>query len=161
VTVSAYPATVDTLLAIFHTAFDANTGDDTVRIVEGPDVSDARNKRLIWVGVEGVDEFSSGGAGVTGGALWATMGSGHSRDERFGVNCIADSWAGNQDPSSRRNEAFALFGAAVNALKADPSIGRPGGVLYLENYTYRYSVVPRPKGASGLISFTLNFRARI
>lgn len=160
-TTSAYPATVDKLLSIFHAAFDSTTGAATVRITEGPGVSSATNQQLIWVGVEASDEFSPPGKGGSGQVLWATMGTNHSRDERFSVNCVADAWAGNYDPPTLRAQAFALFGAAITAVTSDPSIGRPGGVLALESYTFDYSVITASEGASGRIEFVLNFRARI
>lgn len=155
-TVSAYPATVDALLAIFTAAFP--TG---VRVIQGAGASDTSARKFIHVGLESLDEAVAPGTAGSGEMVWATMGTGHSRDERFAVNCLARVWGGGNNPGQRRDDTFTLFGSIVTALQADPSIGRPGGVLYLDTYAWTYSQTPDGDGTSGLMNFTLNFRARI
>lgn len=155
-TVSAYPAAVDALLGIFNAAFP--TG---VRVIQGPGASDTSARKFIHVGLQSLDEATFPGSAGEGGMVWATMATNHSRDERFGVNCVARVWSGGKDATTRRDDTFALFGAIVTALQADPSIGKPGGVLVLETYTWSYAPLADGDGTSGVMNFTLNFRARI
>lgn len=153
--VSAYPAAVDKLIAILTAAFP--TG---VRIYQGPGASDTKAHKFIHVGLESLEEAVFPGNAGSAAMQWGPMGN-HARDEHLAVNCVARVWGGGNNPGQRRDDTFTLFGGIIAAIQADPSIGRPGNVLYVETYTWTYSQQFDGDGTSGLINFTLNFRARI
>lgn len=58
----------------------------------------------------------------TGHQDWAALGN-KARNETIDIPCYADSLSGSTDPAARRAAAFALFGTAETAIRADPTLG--------------------------------------
>ncbi|MEV6803140.1 hypothetical protein [Streptomyces sp. NPDC051132] len=151
---SRVPAAVAALVDILRTA----PGLAGVRIVDGPEPTNATERDLILVGWQpGAD------AAVTLVQDFAAAGA-RARDEEFVISCYAESRRGDKDMAVARARVFELVGAVEAALRAtDQTPEAPtlnGTVLWshLTTGNLQQTVI---EGSLAGLAFTVSCRARI
>lgn len=114
---SAVPALIDYLIAGLTTAGAAASPPFVV--YDGPQVTAANDKLILWVGVEDPNSASpavSGTFNQTRGDLGNMR-----RTEDSEIRCAAEAWAGTDDAATTRHQAFAIVTAVENFVRADTS----------------------------------------
>jgi hypothetical protein len=150
---SVVPALIDALVAAATTALP------DVLVFDGIGVTDDPGDFLM-VGVEDPD--------IEGAAFsadtkqdWAAVGTGAPRDEQGDITCVALSWNGDGDPKAARDDAYAIAAALEDLLRDTPALGVPGLLWTSFGTSSQLSQAQGPDGASALLVFRINFRARI
>lgn len=106
---SRIPAVLDALVSTFTAALP------TARVIDGP-FTTVPDGDYLTVG------STPDGDTTTGQQDWASLGN-RARNEQIDVPCYCDSYSGSTDVAARRNAAFAMFAAAEDALRTDPTLG--------------------------------------
>lgn len=155
---SVTPSIIDALFTQATAALPA------VRVTDGFQLSDDPNDGGILS--IGVDDGQSPSAATTsnGSQEQATAGTPRSRNQVGSVNCWALTWNGDGDQKAARDSAFAIQAAVENILRTDPQLGiaRPNGqVLVIQIGDERLEQSQSDIGAEALLSFTIQFEARI
>lgn len=133
----------------------------SVTVYDGIGVTDDPGDFLM-VGVEDPDlEGAAFSADVK--QEWAAVGTGAPRDETGEITCAALSWNGNgyAGVKQARDGAYAITEAVENLLRANPSLGVAGVLWTGFGTTSQLSQAQDAQGASALLVFRINFRARI
>lgn len=118
---SALPATLDALVALFTSALPG------VQVVDGPVTQDVRGS-VVAVGLAPQDPTPADASEVAAGL--------RVRRESFDVLCLARSWSGNDAVKAQRDRTFELVAGVKAALNADRTLG--GVVLGAEFAGFSY-----------------------
>ena len=114
---STVPAAIGALVATFTAA----PGLAGVQVSDGPALGDVAMTGLLTVGY-------SDNSDMAASAQTTAEGFGGSPNrESYEVYCSASAFTGDDDQAVTRNQAFALYAAACDAVLADPTLG--GAVL--------------------------------
>jgi hypothetical protein len=151
---SRVPAAVAALLDILRAA-PALAG---VRIVDGPEPTNATERDMILVGwqpdaeaaVSLQQDFNSAG--------------GRTRDEEFVISCYAESRRGDKDMALSRARVFELVGAVEAALRATdetPEAPTLNGTVLWAHLTTGNLRQAATEGTLAGLAFTVSCRARI
>ncbi|WP_432170919.1 hypothetical protein [Streptomyces sp. 1222.5] len=151
---SRVPAAVAALLSILRAA----PALDGVRIVDGPESTNATERDIVLVGWQpGADAAVSLTQGFNAAGA-------RTRDEEFEIACYAESRRGDKDMAIPRARVFELVGAVEAALRAtDAAPTAPtlnGTVLWAHLTTGNLQQVVVEGTVAGL-AFTVSCRARI
>lgn len=92
---------------------------------------------------------------------WAAVGTGAPRDESGEITCVALSWNGDGNPKSARDGAYAIAAAVEDLLRANAALGVPQLLWTSFGSSSQLSQAQGSGGASALLVFRINFRARI
>lgn len=151
---SAVPAAVAALLDILRAA----PALDEVRIVDGPESTNATERDVILVGWQP-------GAEAAVGLVQAFASAGaRRRDEEFEIACYAESRAGDKDMALRRARVFEMFGAVETALRASdaaPEAPTLNGTVLWAHLTAGNLQQVQAEGAVAGLAFTVSCHARI
>lgn len=151
---SRVPAAMAALLDILRAA----PALDGVRIIDGPEPTNATERDMILIGWQ-----VGGEAAVELEQSFAGAGA-RTRDEDFTIACYAESRRGDKDMSLRRARVFELVGAVETALRAtDAAPQAPtlnGSVLWAHLTTGNLQQSAGEGTLAGL-AFTVSCRARI
>ena len=151
---SRVPAAVAALLAILRAA----PALAEVRIVDGPEPTNATERDMILVGWQPdgeaavVLEQSFNGAGA------------RTRDEAFTIGCYAESRRGDKDMAITRGRVFELVGAVEIALRATneaPEAPTLNGTVLWAHLTTGNLVQSQSEGTIAGLSFAVTCQARI
>lgn len=82
------------------------------------------------------------------------------RSEEGDVTLAAESWNGEADQKRARDEVFGVAGAIQNRLRESKTLGVPG-VLWLSFTDLRLEQAQSPAGAAALLTFRIQFKARL
>ncbi len=151
---SAVPALIDALVANARAALPTTTG-----VYDGAGITAEPGNDYLMVGVDDVD-----GNGVSFSAdssqQWANANY-TARDEEGAVVCAAVSWNGDGDQKAARDAVYATVATIETMLRANPSQG-VGAVLWTSfGGRVQLSQDQNEQGASAIVVFRVNFRARI
>lgn len=124
---SKVPALIDWLVAAF-TAIGASS-DPPFVVYDGPVISDAADKLILWVGLEEPNSASPEVAATFNQAR-ADMG-GATRTEQPEIRCAVEAWGGTGDLATVRVQAFAILAAVENYVRSDNTMF--GGNAQLAN----------------------------
>lgn len=150
---SALPALINALVT------NARTTLTTVDVYDGLGVTSDPAEDVLHIGV---DDVNANAEAFSGNAQqqWANANY-TSRDEEGHVVCAAASWNGDGDAKAAREKAFATVAAVENMLRANPSQGVAtllwtslGGRISLSQWQ-------DSGGATAVVIFTVQYRARI
>jgi len=90
----------------------------------------------------------------------AVLGPDFKREERYEIQCLLTSWAGDQDFAGRMNEVYADFELITLAIGNNPTLNNT--VRFAEIHTFDYIPDADAKGMSlGSLSFSVACQARI
>jgi len=155
---SKVPALIDWLVAAFTTSPALGQAVPPVAVYDGPVVTAADDKLILWVGVQDPDSDGASEAAVFEQAR-SDLGRA-TRDETSIIRCTAEAWAGTDDARTVRAAAFAILAAAEGIVRSDATNfggsaalaapGVTGGVL-LQNSTQQ--------GAVARVTFDVIFRS--
>jgi hypothetical protein len=151
---SRVPAAVAALLDILR-ASPALAG---VRIVDGPESTNATERDMILVGWQPGGEASVALEQSFNGAGART------RDEEFAISCYAESRRGDKGMATSRNRVFELVGAVETALRATneaPEAPTLNGTVLWAHLTTGNLQQAVAEGALAGLAFTVSCRARI
>jgi hypothetical protein len=152
---STVPALIDALVT------NARTSLPDVDVYDGFGMSDDPGDFLM-IGVEDPD-LAQAATSAQAQQAPATMGMQRSRDETGSVTCAALSWNGDADPKAARDGAFATVAAVEDMLRLNPSQGLGAEGLFVCQFGGNLTLSQQQDGdgASALVVFTVDFRARI
>lgn len=152
---SVIPALIDALVAAARTALPNTRVSDGIGATDDPG-------DFLMIGVEDPDIE---GAAFSADAKqdWASVGTGAPRDEQGEITCVAVSWNGNgpEGAKAARDAAYAIAAAVEDLLRATPSLGVDGLLWTGFGSSSQLSQAQGDGGASALLVFRINFRARI
>lgn len=117
-TISRYAAVVDALVALATT--DATLVAAGVQPFDGPPLSQPTGTTLLAIGWTGDYEDETAGTIQQG---YHDLGPAATRDEIVTVNCVIQTWRGDDDMSQAREDSVAALGALETALRADVDAG--------------------------------------
>jgi hypothetical protein len=150
---SVVPALIDALVAQATTALPSTLVFDGIGVTDDPG-------DFLMIGVEDPD--------IEGAAFsadtkqdWAAVGTGAPRDEQGDITCVALSWNGDGNPKAARDGAYAIAAAVEDLLRANASLGVSGLLWTSFGTSSQLSQAQGEGGASALLVFRINFRARI
>ena len=156
---SKVPALIDWLVAAFTTSPALGQAVPPVAVYDGPVVTAADDKLILWVGVQDPDSDGAAEAAVFEQAR-SDLGQA-TRDETSIIRCAAEAWPGTDDVRTARVAAFAISAAAENIIRADTTKfggnaalaapGVTGGVLLQNNV--------QGSGAVARVTFDVIFRS--
>lgn len=151
---SVVPALIDALVSTATTALPNTLVFDGIGVTDDPG-------NFLMIGVEDPDiegaAFSSDAKQAWANANYST------RDEEGEITCAALSWNGNgyEGVKAARDGAYAIAAAVENLLRANPSLGVDGLLWTGFGSSSQLSQAQDSQGASALLVFRINFRARI
>ncbi|MGZ0231115.1 hypothetical protein [Streptomyces sp. CPS1] len=144
---------IDALVA----ALQASPGLSTVKVVDGPIVSDSAAKEWVFVGYDGDPE----GDFITSTTQqdWAGIGA-KKKSEDITLTCAVVVQRGSTDVRACRIRTFEVFAAVEDVLRADPSLGFPSPTIcaVAEN---TFHTEQDSNGVQGRMPFTVTCRTRI
>lgn len=150
---SVVPAAIDALVAAARIALPDVLVHDGIGQTDDPG-------DFLMIGVEDPD--------IEGAAFsadtkqdWAAVGTGAPRDEQGDITCVALSWNGDGDPKAARDGAYAIAAAVEDLLRNTPALGVPQLLWTSFGSSSQLSQAQGDGGASALLVFRINFRARI
>ncbi|MGW4886909.1 hypothetical protein [Streptomyces murinus] len=152
-TASRVPALIDAFLASLVGA----PGLETVRVVDGPIVSDSAAGEWVFIGYDADPE----GEMMTAQTIqeWAGIGA-RAKNETITLTCSILVQRGSTDVRAVRVRTFEIFAAVEAAVRADPSLGLPKPtVCSISETTLRTEQTDR--GIQGRLPFTLTCTTRI
>lgn len=82
------------------------------------------------------------------------------RNEEGAVTLAAESYDGAGDAKAARDQVFAVAGALQDYVRTSKTLGVPG-VLWLNFSSLRLEQAQAPTGAFALLTFRINFQARL
>lgn len=134
-----------------------------VFVTDGFKTTDDATQDMLMIGVDDGQSPSAATSGNSSQSM-ATAGIPRSRDQNGSINCWALSWNGNATPKDARDAVYAIQAAVEAILRADPSMGlaQPNGqvfVIQIGDETLQQD--QDENGATALLTFTINFQARI
>lgn len=150
---SVIPALIDALVSAALAALPTTLVFDGIGMTDDPG-------DFLMIGVEDPDIEGAAFSADTR-QEWASVGTGAPRDEQGEITCVALSWNGNSDPKAARDGAYAIAAAVENLLRANPSLGVAGLLWTGFGSSSQLSQAQGSGGASALLVFRINFRARI
>lgn len=150
--VSVVPALIDALFAAATTALP------NVNVYDGFGVSEEPGDFLM-IGVEDPD-IESAATSANSSQSWAHIGA-VSRDEEGEITCAALSWNGDANAKAARDAVYATAEAVATLLRANPSLSLSTLLWTSYGTTTELSQQQGEGGASALVVFKVNFRARI
>lgn len=152
---SVVPALIDALVAASTTALPS------VRVSDGIGATDDPGDFLM-IGVEDPDIEGASFSAETR-QDWASVGTNAPRDEQGEITCVAVSWNGNgpEGAKAARDGAYAISAAVENLLRDTPALGVAGLLWTSFGSSSQLSQAQGSTGASALLVFRINFRARI
>lgn len=150
---SVLPALIDAVVAA------ARTNLPNVLVFDGVGVTDDPGDFLM-IGVEDPDLEGAAFSADTR-QDWAAAGTGAPRDEQGEITCAALSWNGDGNPKAARDGAYAIAAAVEDLLRANPSLDVAGLLWTSFGSSSQLSQAQGSGGASALLVFRINFRARI
>lgn len=150
---SAIPALINALVA---NATAALTDTD---VYDGFGVTSDPAENVLHIGVDDVNN-DGGASSAYAQQEWANANH-TSRDEDGHVVCAASSWNGDGDAKAARDGAFATVAAIENMLRANPSQGVATLLWTSLGGSINLSQWQDDAGATAVVIFTVNYRARI
>lgn len=152
---SVVPALIDALVTAATAALPA------VRVSDGVGATDDPGDFLM-IGVEDPDLEGAAFSAETK-QDWAAVGTGAPRDEQGEVTCVAVSWNGDgpEGAKAARDAAYAISAAVETLLRDTPALGIPELLWTSFGSSSQLSQAQGSGGASALLVFRINFRARI
>ncbi|MEV7240456.1 hypothetical protein AB0N92_04220 [Streptomyces sp. NPDC093248] len=151
---SRVPAAVAAFLQILRTA----PGLSGVRVVDGPEPTNATERDMILVG------WQPGGEAAVAIAQDFNAAGARTRDEEFQIACYAESRRGDKDMAVVRNRAFELLGAVEEALRAtdaQPAAPTLNGTVLWAHLTAGNLQQAQSDGVIAGLAFTVSCQARI
>lgn len=145
---STLPAAIDGLMAVFSAA-PALSG---VVVSDGASVAAASTAKLLAVG------FSVGGDDLS-----ATLSigpedfSGAREREDYDILCAASVVTGDADQSLSRTAVFAIYAAAYEAVRSDPTLG--GAVMRARPGDFTLHQSASSRGRAATVQFTVSVTA--
>ena len=116
--ISRYAAASDALVAL--AAADATLTAAEVQVVDGPPTQQQYGTTVLYIGWTGEDDNATSGSIESS---YHDLGPTAKRDERVEVYCTAISVRGDDDMSTARSAAVAVYGALETAIRANVSLG--------------------------------------
>jgi hypothetical protein len=154
---SIVPSLIDALVGAAATALPS------VLVTDGYDITDNPGPDKLMVGVD--DGTASTAASSSNASQeQATAGTPRSRQQTGSLNCWALSWNGDATAKTARDAVYAIQAGVENILRADPTLGIPrpnGQVLVIQLGDEQFSQDQTDTGAMALLTFTVQFEARI
>lgn len=116
--ISRYAAATDAIVALAQA--DATLTAAAVEVVDGPPRQQGYGATVLYVGWTGEDDNATSGSIESS---YHDLGPTAKRDERVEVYCTAQSVRGDDDMSTARSAAVAVYGALETAIRANVSLG--------------------------------------
>lgn len=154
---SVTPFIIDALFA------QATAALPDVKVYDGFGLTDDPGPDILMIGVDD-GQSSSAATSADSSQTMATAGTPRSRSQTGSINCWALSWTGNAEPKDARDAVYAIQAAVEDILRADPTLGlaQPNGqVFVIQIGDERLMQDQTNTGAEALLTFTVNFEARI
>jgi hypothetical protein len=151
---SRVPAALTALLAILR----ASAALDGVRIVDGPESTNATERDMLLVGWQ-----PDGDTAVSLEQSFNSAGA-RTRDEAFTIACYAESRRGDKDMAVTRNRVFELVAAVETALRATneaPEAPTLNGTVLWAHLTTGNLAQRQSEGTVAGLSFSVTCQARI
>lgn len=151
---SVVPALIDALVTAARTALPDALVSDGIGATDDPG-------DFLMIGVEDPDiegaSFSADTRQDWANANYTT------RDEQGEITCVALSWNGDgpEGAKAARDGAYAISAAVETLLRANPSLGVDGLLWTGFGSSSQLSQAQGSAGASALLVFRINFRARV
>ncbi len=150
---SALPALINALVT------NARNTLTTTDVYDGFGVTSDPAESILLIGV---DNVNADGEAFSAHAQQQWANANHtSRDEEGHVVCAASSWNGDGDAKAARDGAFATVAAIENMLRANPSQGVASLLWTSMGQSISLSQWQDDAGATSVVIFTVNYRARI
>lgn len=146
------PEVVDALIALWSRTAGIP------KVLSGPTVSNIPKSALHVAADFAGDAII--GATITGDSAWASLGN-YAQDEIFTIPCVVFVWQGRTDEVAVRSAAFAVFRSAQAAVRLDPSLGLPTGVIRALVNRWALTTSQAEGGAIASVSFTVEVQGRI
>lgn len=150
---SVVPDLIDAMVA----QFGALPALADVTVSDGYPLTNEQGSYL-FVGVDD-PESASRAASATATQEWPHA-TAHSRNEAGAVTLACESWNGDADQKAARDEVFRVAAEIQTALRASTTLGVPG-VLWLSFTNLRLEQAQGAGGAGALLTFQIDFTARI
>src|SRR5690348_11079979 len=115
---SRVPDLIDAIVAALRTA----PALSTVKVIDGPIVTDSAAQEWVFVGYDGSDEGDY--ITATTQQEWAGIGA-KKKNEEITLTCAVLVQRGSIDVRSCRVRTFEVFAAVEDVLRADPALGLP------------------------------------
>ena len=151
-TTSRIPALIDAMLADFPTL----VGLGSVTVCDGLPLTNETGTYL-YVGVDDPDGLRVAAADAEQSWPHAVA---QGRDEEGGVTLACESIDGGGDLKACRDEVFRVVGLVQDRLRASKTLDVPG-VLWLNATQLRFEQAQTSVGAAALLTFRVNYQARI
>jgi hypothetical protein len=148
---SLLPGLMDALVSVFEDAFP------DISVLDGQGITEDPRGRLM-VGIEDPDETGFNET-VEIAHDWAGFGSGV-REQMGTVWCVLETWNGDSDLKSARDEADANFATIRSLLRTDPTVKAAVSDGHATVATERWShVLNQEQGAVVRLAFQVAFKA--
>lgn len=150
---SRVPALIDALVP----ALQASPDLATVKVVDGPLVSDSAAQEWVFVGYDGDEDGDF--ATATSQQEWAGLGA-KKKNEEITLTCAILVQRGSTDVRGCRTRTYEVFAAVENTLRADPSLGFPTPTVCAVT-EHSFHQEQTADGIQGRLPFTVTCTTRI
>lgn len=150
---SRVPALIDALVPALQASADLGT----VKVVDGPLVSDSAAQEWVFVGYDGDEDGDF--ATATAQQEWAGLGA-KKKNEEITLTCAILVQRGSTDVRSCRVRTYEVFAAVEAVLRADPSLGFPTPTVCAVS-EHSFHQEQTADGIQGRLPFTVTCTTRI
>lgn len=148
---------VPDLIDAFVPRLEASPDLSTVKVVDGPLVTDSAAQEWLFVGYDGDEEGDF--IAATTQQEWAGLGA-KKKNEDIVLTCAILVQRGSTDVRSCRVRTYEIFAAVESVLRADPSLGfSTPTVCAVTEHTFHQEQTP--DGIQGRLPFTVTCTTRI
>jgi hypothetical protein len=170
VTTTLYPAVTDYLVAASKASSALGAAVPVPVIIhDGPETTEdtLAEPRHLWIG--GLPRQRDNGEPKAAGTQdFAHMGDqGTTRDEKYDIDCAADSWGGGVSLKQYRDDCLAIIDGFSLLFRGRPQAGGPGdfslgGLVFWAEVTGPIQWHPRqtPDGAGMYCTFVIHYEGR-
>ena len=113
--ISKVPAALDYLVSLFTAAPTLGQASPAVAIFDGPIVTGDAPGLILWIGMDDPDSDTAPTAAHSD-RDWAGLGG---QSETLTINCVAESWSGNDSVSAARQSVYGIVAAVETLVRAD------------------------------------------
>ncbi len=124
--VSRVPYVMDYLVTLFANASTLGQATPPVAVYDGPAVTGETPGLILWVGMDDPDSDTAPTSAHSDRA-WGPGLAGQS--ETLTVNCVAESWSGNDSVSAARASVYGIVTAVEALVRADTTQFGGNGML--------------------------------
>jgi hypothetical protein len=113
--ISRVPFVMDYLVTLFTGAATLGQATPPVAVYDGPVVTGDAPGLILWIGMDDPDSDTAP-VSAHSDRQWAGLGG---QSETITVNCVAESWSGNDSVSAARQSVYGIVAAVEALVRAD------------------------------------------